>query len=71
LFLKNLGTSVINEAKTTTSQPLGKFKINMDKGLIYGFMVFNATYNTISVISWWSVLLVEEAGENHRSVASH
>jgi len=28
----------------------------------------------ISVISWWSVLLVEETrvpGENHRSVASH
>ena len=25
-------------------------------------MVFNATYNNISVISWWSVLLVEETG---------
>jgi hypothetical protein len=24
-------------------------------------MVFNATSNTISVISWWSVLLVEKA----------
>jgi len=23
-------------------------------------MVFNATFNSISVISWWSVLLVEE-----------
>jgi hypothetical protein len=23
------------------------------------FMVFNATFNNISVISWWSVLLVE------------
>ena len=32
-------------------------------------MVFHATFNNISVISWWSVLLVEEAeepGENHR-----
>ena len=32
------------------------------------FMVFNATFNNISVISWWSVLLVEETrepGENH------
>jgi hypothetical protein len=28
-------------------------------------MVFNATFNNISVISWQSVLLVEEAGENH------
>ena len=37
-------------------------------------MVFNATLNNISVISWWSVLLVEETGgpgENHRPVASH
>jgi hypothetical protein len=25
-------------------------------------MVFNATYNNISVMSWWSVLLVEETG---------
>jgi hypothetical protein len=34
-------------------------------------MVFNATFNNISVISWWSVLLVEETGDNHRPVASH
>jgi hypothetical protein len=25
-------------------------------------MLFNATFNNISVISWWSVLLVEETG---------
>jgi hypothetical protein len=25
-------------------------------------MVFNATFNTISTISWWSVSLVEETG---------
>jgi len=33
-------------------------------GLVW-FMVFNATFNNISVIqnvSWWSVLLVEETG---------
>ena len=37
-------------------------------------MVFNATFNDISVISWRPVLLMEEAGipgENHRLVASH
>jgi hypothetical protein len=37
-------------------------------------MVFNDTSNNISVISWRSVLLVEETGvpvENHRPVASH
>jgi hypothetical protein len=26
------------------------------------FMVFNATFNNVLVISWWSVLLVEETG---------
>jgi len=37
-------------------------------------MVFDATFKNISVISWRSVLLVEETGvpgENHRPVASH
>jgi hypothetical protein len=29
-------------------------------------MVFNATFNNIAVISWRSVLLVEESGESHR-----
>jgi hypothetical protein len=32
------------------------------------FMGFNATFNNISVISWWPVLFVEETGvpgENH------
>ena len=38
------------------------------------FMVFDAPFNNISVISWWSVLLVEEnvvPRENHWPVASH
>jgi hypothetical protein len=42
--------------------------------MLVWFMVFNATFNNISVISWWSVLMVEETGvheENHRAVASH
>jgi hypothetical protein len=36
-------------------------------------MVFNATFNNISVISWRSVLLVGDTGvpgENHRPAAS-
>ena len=36
-------------------------------------MVFNATFNNISAISWRSVLLVEETGvpvENHRPAAN-
>jgi hypothetical protein len=39
--------------------------------VLFGFMVFNATFNYISVISWRSVLLVELTGENHRPVTSH
>jgi hypothetical protein len=37
-------------------------------------IVFNNTFNNISVITWLSVLLVEETGipgEKHRPVASH
>jgi hypothetical protein len=40
----------------------------------YRVMVFNAIFNNISVISWRSVLLVEETGvprENHWPVTSH
>jgi hypothetical protein len=42
--------------------------------VLKGGIVLNATSNTISVILWQSVLLVEETGvprENHRPVASH
>ena len=35
------------------------------------FTMFNATFNNISVISWRSVLLVEEPGDIHRPAASH
>jgi hypothetical protein len=39
-------------------------------------MVFNATFNIISVISWWSVSFIGGGNlsthrENHRPVASH
>ena len=45
----------------------------MINGLVW-FMVFNATFNNISVISLRSALLVEETGgpgENHRPAAGH
>jgi hypothetical protein len=45
----------------------GFFKQEVLIGLVW-FMVFNATFKNISVISWRSVLLVEEPGvprENH------
>jgi len=48
--------------------------LEFDTGLGVKVMVFNATLNNISVISWRSVLLVVEtgvSGENHRPAASH
>ena len=54
-----------------------KFPENMETNKtcwLVSFMVFNATFNNISVISWRSVLFVEETGghrENHRPAASH
>jgi len=44
------------------------------KGLFVYLIVFNATFNNIYVVSWWSDLLVEETGgtgENHRPVANN
>jgi len=40
----------------------------------FDMIVFNATFSNISVISWQSVLVVEEAGVpggNHRPCASN
>jgi hypothetical protein len=34
-------------------------------------IVFNTTFKNITVISWRSVLLREETGENHQPVRSH
>jgi hypothetical protein len=42
--------------------------------IYFWVMVFNTTFNNISVISWRSVLLMEKTGvprENLRSIASH
>ena len=50
------------------------FKYIMLVWLVAWFMVFTTTFNNISVISWRSVLLVEEIGmlgENYRPAASH
>jgi hypothetical protein len=49
-------------------------QILLERFWLVGFMVFNATFNNISVISWRSVLLVEETGgygENHPPDESH
>ena len=34
-------------------------------------MVFSATFNNTSVISWWSDLLVKKTGDNHTTELSH
>jgi hypothetical protein len=52
----------------------GNWVFNEQDGLVcFGLMVFNATFNNISVVSWQSALLEEtwEPRENHWSVASH
>ena len=52
-----------------------EFTSNLNGALgLVCFMVFSANVNNISVISWRSVILVEETrvpGENHWPVASH
>ena len=48
--------------------------VPLSNGWFGWFMVFNATFNNVSVIPWQSVFLVEETGvpiENHRPVASY
>ena len=50
------------------------FKYHCAILVLVGFMVFNALFNNITVILWWSVLFVEDTGgpgENHRPVASY
>jgi hypothetical protein len=63
----------INSRRYVTTT--GMVNKHYSNGLVwFGSMVFNATFNNISVISWRSVLLVEETevpGENHRSIASN
>jgi hypothetical protein len=34
-------------------------------GVLVRVVLLNATFNTISIVMWWPVLLVEETGENH------
>ena len=52
----------------------GSINMTIQIDRVVWLMVFNTTFNNISVISWRSVLLVEETGEpgeKQRPVASH
>jgi hypothetical protein len=66
----------VNNIKIKGKQS-GGIRVRLGYGVIYmgllWIMVFNATFNNISGISWRSVLLMEETGvpgENHRPAAS-
>ena len=65
-------TIYTNQFRTT---PRGAYiYICLNECVWVRIMVFSAIFNNISVISWQSVLLVEETrvpGENHWPVASH
>ena len=50
---------------------LGDLNPNEKDFLFFYFWCFNATFSNISAISWWPVLVVKEAGENHRPWASN
>ena len=55
--------------KSVTINIIIRTKKGGTTGRLTGVMVFNATFNNISVISWRSALLVEETEvprENHR-----
>ena len=72
-FLANYG-SLHSFCITFSAQRRRLTISNNEFDWVYGFMVFNATFNNISVILWQSVLLVEVTRvhrENHRPVASH
>jgi len=61
-------TRILSERKLYYLFPLVLilFKFHVNNHTLYGMIMrvrviaFNATFNNISVISWWSVLLVEE-----------
>jgi hypothetical protein len=66
------------ETNLTLSKAIQNVIINITRTISFKrfgwFMMINATFNTISVISRRSVILVEETGvpgENHRPVAIH
>ena len=65
-----IGTDCTGSCKSTiTTAPTILVKICV----FFRLMMFHATFNNISVLSWWSVLFEEKTtvpGENHRPVAS-
>jgi hypothetical protein len=69
--VKSSSPKLFDQMDTNFAEVVSLVLIWNSRWLPVWFMVFNATFNNISVISWQSVLLVEETGENYRHVASH
>jgi hypothetical protein len=57
--------------ETVMVMDLSGSMITKCRGFFSWFLVFSATFSNILAISWWPVLVVEEAGENHRPWASN
>ena len=60
-------SSALDQSTTSTMSDFLLMNVDM-------VMLYNATFNNISAITWRSALLVDEIGvseENHRPVASH
>ena len=77
-FSKNISIILLQHVllmeKTIVLSPVTDKFYHIRLFLFVCLMVFNATFNNISVISWRSILLVEETRgprEKHRSVPSH
>jgi hypothetical protein len=79
-FLLNIETFDI-ECWTKIDNSLIAITVRLECGIhrkllfwfVFEFIMFNATFNNISAISWRSILLVEETGvpaENHRPVTN-
>jgi len=67
-FADNKIKYILNPTTTQRVKFVSSFIKQFAELMFFRFMVFNATFNNISVISCWSVLLVEETGipgENH------
>ena len=65
---------ILYKGKSLSEERTQELKRCLCTYLMARVMVFNATFNNISVISWLSVLLVEETRvheENHWPSASH
>jgi hypothetical protein len=70
-FVSDLRQVVLDQLVTSTSWESILIVWCLNSKMLILFVVFNATFNNISVISGRSVVLVEDTGENQRPAASH